>query len=70
MGTAFSSVVAAGTPLIWMDPKRRMLAVSLEDADRKALAADQTFGHASRHRHLEKLPQQIAVAEVPMPVLR
>jgi hypothetical protein len=38
--------------------------------DRKAFAADQPLRHAALNGHLEQLPQQIAVAEAAMPVLR
>jgi hypothetical protein len=38
--------------------------------DRKAFAADQPLGHAALNGHLEQLPQQVAVAEAAVPVLR
>ena len=38
--------------------------------DGKAVAPDQSFGHAALHCRLEQLTQQIAVTETPMSVLR
>ena len=38
--------------------------------DRKAFAADQTFVDAASHDRLEQAPQEIALAEAAVPVLR
>jgi hypothetical protein len=38
--------------------------------DGEPLGADQPFGHAARDHGFEQMPQDVALAKAPMPVLR
>jgi hypothetical protein len=56
--------------LVWHRPLTMDVGPDQAGFDREAFAADQSLGHAAHDGHLEKLPQQVAVAETSMPVLR
>jgi len=58
-------------PLLALDPVLP-IGIGLDQAgiDRKVLPANQTLVHAATQDGLEQAPQQIAIAEAAMPVLR